>query len=128
MTAEQKRKLLKAQQGELDAVILYKNLAKIVKNNDLKNKFLKIASDEGHHAAILKEYTGEVLKPKSTNAIIITIMYKLLGQNFILNVLANGEIKSIDKYDKLAKDFPNINKIIKDEKAHAEISRSFIDK
>lgn len=40
---------------------------------------------------------------------------KLLGYNYTLDVLENGEIKSIEKYKELAEDFPNINKIFKDE-------------
>lgn len=128
MTSEQKIKLLNAQQGELDAVILYRKLSKIVKDSDMKEQFLKVAADEGKHAAILKEYTGEVLKPKSIKAKIVIIMYKILGHNFTLNMLADGEMKSIEKYNELTEDFPNIHKIIKDEKMHAKISRSFMSK
>lgn len=128
MTLEQKRKLLNAQQGELDAVILYSRLAQIVRDSDMKDQLLKVAADEGKHAAILREYTEEILKPKSIKAKIVIIMYKLLGHNFTLNMLANGEIKSIEKYNELTEDFPNIHKIIKDEKKHAQISRSFMIK
>lgn len=128
MTSKQKGKLLKAQQGELDGVIIYRKLAEIVKDKDIKDKFLKIAADEGKHAAILKAYTGEVLKPKSIKAKIVITIYKALGNNFTLNLLANGELKAAKNYNELAQDFPNIQKIIKDEKKHAEIARGFISK
>lgn len=128
MTSKQKEKLLKAQQGELDGVIIYCKLSEIVKDKDMKEKFLKIAADEGKHAAILKAYTKEVLKPKSIKAKIIITIYKAFGNNFTLKLLANGESKAAKNYNELAQDFPNIHKIIRDEEKHAEIERGFIRK
>lgn len=121
MTFKQKKKLLKAQQGELDAVILYKKLASIVENENSKNKLLKIASDEGKHASILKEYTKEILKPKPVKAYFVFLLYKVLGHNYVCTMLEKGELKSIEKYKSLVEDFPNIQIIIKDEKIHSEI-------
>lgn len=128
MTTEERKTLLKAQQGELDAVILYRKLAEISKDKSMKEEFLKVAADEGNHAAILRGYTGAALKPKSAKANFVSLMYKVLGSNFTMNLLAKGELKSIDKYNPLVQGFPNIKKIIKDEAKHAEITRSFIKK
>jgi len=128
MTSDEKNSLVKAQQGELDAVILYRKLAEVAKDKYMKEEFLRIAADEGKHAAILREYTGEVLKPKSTKANFVALMYKFLGHNFTMNILASGEIKSIGKYNTMVRNFPNIEKIIKDEAKHAEITRNLIRK
>ena len=43
-------------------------------------------------------------------------------------MLANGKIKSIDKYNELVLEFHNIQKIIEDEQRHTEIERSFLIK
>ena len=125
MDNEQKMKLIKSQQGELDAVILYRKLANIIKNEEYKEKFLKVASDEGKHASILKEYTNEILKPKSLKANIVAMIYRVLGAKYTMNMLAKGELKSVGPYSELVKDFPRIQEIIDDELRHAKIAEEY---
>ena len=64
MTNEQA--LLEFQQGELDAVILYRKIAAQIKNAEVASVLREIARDEGRHAAILFKLTRETLKPKET--------------------------------------------------------------
>ena len=59
MTENQRRKLIKAQQSELDGVETYLMLADIVNNEADKEAFKKLAADEGRHASVFKLYTGE---------------------------------------------------------------------
>jgi rubrerythrin len=113
-------KLVKSQQGELDAVVLYRKLAKLV-NDEHKSVFLRIASDEGRHASILKQYTKKNLKPKEFKSIAIILMYKIVGLKITLNIISKGEIKASQKYETLVNDFPKIKEIILDEKRHGEI-------
>ncbi|WP_159517768.1 ferritin family protein [Sunxiuqinia indica] len=126
MTKEQKEKLVRAQQGELNAVLIYQRLAKITKHNNGAKVFLEIAADEGKHAAILKSYTNEVLKPEATKAKLVGFLYKLLGHNFVIGLLEKGELKSIDSYQPLKDDFPKIQQIIDDELRHAEMAKSLL--
>lgn len=126
MTKEQKIKLLKSQQGELNAVLIYQRLAKITKHKEGKEIFSKIAADEGRHAAILRSYTNEVLKPKGTKANLVGFIYKLLGHNFVIGLLEKGELKSIDHYEPLKDEFPKIQQIIDDELRHAEMAKSLL--
>lgn len=126
MTKEQKIKLLKSQQGELNAVLIYQRLAKITKHKKGKEVFSEIAADEGKHAAILKSYTNEILKPKGTKAKLVGFLYKLLGHNFVIGLLEKGELKSIDNYKPLKDEFPKIQQIIEDELRHAEMAKSLL--
>ena len=126
MTKEQKIKLLKSQQGELNAVLIYQRLAKITKHKKGKEVFSKIAADEGKHAAILKSYTNEILKPKGTKAKLVGFLYKLLGHNFVIGLLEKGELKSIDNYKPLKDEFPKIQQIIDDELRHAKMAKSLL--
>lgn len=128
MTNEQKNMLLKSQQGELDAVVLYKKLAEKFNDEEIKSKLMEVSADEGKHAAILKKYTGQVLKPKKTKANLVLCLNRLFGSNFIFKLLSNGEMKSIKLYESLVNDFPMIQEIINDEKRHAEIAEGFLDK
>ncbi len=126
MTNKQKEKLVKSQQGELNAVLIYQRLAKLTKDEKDKEIFLEIASDEGKHAAILKSYTNTVLKPKETKAKLVGFLYKLLGHNFVIGLLEKGELASIDNYNPLKNDFPKIQQIIDDELRHAKMAKSLL--
>ena len=126
MTEEQRERLVKSQQGELNAVLIYQRLAKISKHEKGKEIFLQIAADEGKHAAILKSYTNEVLKPKGSKAKLVGFLYKLMGHNFVIGLLEKGELKSIDNYEPLKADFPKIQQIIDDELRHAEMAKSLL--
>lgn len=128
MTQEQKKKLLKAQQGELDAVILYRKLAEVSENEEVKEMLLKIAADEGKHATIIRDYTKELLVPEYKKANLVLRIYKILGHNFTMKMLSNGELKSATEYSKLVNDFPKIQEIIDDEKKHSDIAKSLINK
>ena len=78
MTQEQYKELLRSQQGELDAVLMYKRLAKVVKTDKERETFLLLAKEEGHHASVFHAYTKKGLKPKKTMARIMPILYHLL--------------------------------------------------
>ena len=41
--------LLKSQQGELDAVLMYNALAEVAKDQKDKDTFRQLAKEEGHH-------------------------------------------------------------------------------
>ena len=80
MTEKEMKVLIKSQQGEIDAVLMYQALARVAKNKHDSEVFLKLASEEGHHGVVFKELTGQTLKPKRT-------MYELffsecIQQNF----------------------------------------------
>lgn len=125
MTDSVRKQLRKAQQGELDAVLLYKKLSELVKDEEYKVKFKEVAADEGKHASILKAYTKETLMPKSLKANVIAMVYRVFGAKFTMNILAKGELDSIESYSPLVKDFPNIQLIMDDEKKHADIAASY---
>ena len=126
MTDEQKKMLLRTQQGELDAVKLYQRLAEIVKHEKGKNLFLEVAADEGKHAKLFKSYTNTALKPRGIKASVVVLLYKLIGHNFVMGLLQKGELKSINVYQGLVDDFPKIQEIIDDEARHAEIAKSLL--
>lgn len=58
MTKKDRKVLLKAQQGELDAVLMYNALTAAVKRKKDARTFRQLAAEEGHHAAVFKKLTG----------------------------------------------------------------------
>mgnify|MGYP002622979080 CR=1 FL=1 len=118
--------LISSQQVELDAVLLYKALADLCKNEEEKNTFLSMAADEGRHAAILKEYTGALLKPSDKLAKMAAAMYKNGGKKLLLRIMSEFEINSYFTYQKYFVNYPKIANIASDEVRHGHLLSDMI--
>ena len=120
ITAEERKVLLTAQQGELDAVKMYNALAKVVKDTKDAETFRQLAAEEGHHAAVFKALTNEVLKPKSTKAIVIPILYRAIGKKKLYPIIAQREYDAVRKYEPVAAKFPEVESVKNDEQRHGD--------
>ncbi len=120
ITAEERKVLLKAQQGELDAVKMYNALAKTVKAPKDAEVFRQLAAEEGHHAAVFKALTNQVLKPKSTKAILLPFLYRVIGKKKLYPIIAKGEYDAVRKYEPVAKRFPEVESVKNDEQRHGD--------
>ena len=121
MTEDQRKELLRSQQGELDAVLMYQRLAKVVKTEKERDTFLLLAKEEGRHASVFHAYTKEVLKPKKTMARIMPLLYHLLGRKRLYRMIAKGEYDAAVGYEHLIADFPEVENVRNDEKRHGDI-------
>ncbi len=120
LTPEERKHLLKAQQGELDAVKMYNALAATVKNARDAETFRTLAAEEGGHAAVFKALTGEVLRPGSTKAVMMPILYRLIGRKRLYPLIAKGEYKAARKYEAIVARFPEVESVKKDEQRHGD--------
>lgn len=112
--------LLKSQQGELDAVLMYQALAEVVKDTKDADTFRKLAAEEGHHAAVFHGLINENLKPKKTLAILMPILYKIIGKKRLYPLIAKGEYAAAENYAPVAEKFPVIESVRKDETRHGD--------
>ncbi|MBQ6398282.1 MAG: rubrerythrin [Oscillospiraceae bacterium] len=120
ITAEERKVLLKSQQGELDAVKMYNALAKVVKEPAEAETFRQLAAEEGHHAAVFKAMTNEVLKPKNTKAIVIPLLYRVIGKKTLYPIIARKEYDAAKKYEPVAARFPEVETVKNDEQRHGD--------
>ena len=120
--------LLKLQQGELDAVLVYRKLAELASSEEEKNVLLSIAADEGRHASIIREYSKEILKPCNKSSEEIEAAYKKLGKEKVFEMLINAEINGGPVYEKLGEEFPRLKEIAKDEIKHGNLLKVLIGK
>lgn len=120
--------LLKLQQGELDAVLVYRKLAELSSSEEEKNVLLSIATDEGRHASIIREYSKEILKPCNKSSEEIEAAYKNLGKDKVFEMLINAEINGGPVYEKLGEEFPRLKEIAKDEIKHGNLLKGLIEK
>lgn len=120
ISAEERKVLLKSQQGELDAVKMYNALAKVVKDSRDAETFRRLAAEEGQHAAVFKALTNEVLKPKGTKAIVIPILYRVIGRKRLYPIIAKKEYDAEKKYLPVAERFPEVERVKNDEHRHGD--------
>lgn len=126
MTQDDMKILLKSQQGELDAVLMYRALADAVKNEHDAEAFRQLASEEGRHAKVFKELTSHTLKPKKTLAVAVPLFYKILGRKILYPVIAKFEYNAVNTYKPVAEKFPEVESVMNDEKRHGDIVNSLL--
>lgn len=119
--------LIPFQQGEMDAVYIYEQLAKVVKNPKDQRLFRQLAIEENHHGNILKDLTKVELRPKKLKGIIVPLLYKVFGARKIYPKIAQGEYDSIEGYQRVVRLFPEVEKIIRDEKRHGDSVLALLD-
>ena len=117
--------LLKAQQGELDAVLMYNALADAVGDKGDADTFRRLAAEEGRHAAVFRNLTGRTLKPKKTLATLLPLLYRLLGRKRLYPIIAKFEYGAADTYEPVAA-FPEVQSVKADEKRHGDIITGLI--
>ncbi len=120
-----RKALLKAQQGELDAVLMYTRLADVVPPDDAA-VFRQLAAEEGHHASVFHHYTGEVLQPKKTKAVMIPLLYKTLGRKTAYSLISGGEYSAGNKYKTLVLTFPDVQSVLDDEFRHGDMVKALL--
>ena len=118
--------LLKSQQGELDAVLMYNKLADVVKDPKDKAAFKQLAKEEGHHASVFHKLTGKALKPKKGQSIIIPLLYKIIGKKKLYPMIAKGEYDAAKTYEPVATKFPEIESVKNDEHRHGDTVSSLL--
>lgn len=128
MTQQQKKELLRSQQGELDAVLMYQRLAKIVKTEEERAVFMQLAKEEGRHASVFHRYTKEALKPGRAKSYLIAVLYYVLGRNRLYKLIAKGEYDAAVAYEHLISEFPEVQSVKDDEKRHGDIVSALIQK
>lgn len=113
--------LLFAQQGELDAVLMYNKLAEKVKDARDAAAFKQLAAEEGRHASVFHAYTKKVLQPKKTKAVFVPLMYSIVGRKVLYPIIAKEEYAAAEKYKKNVGLFPDVESVMNDETRHGDI-------
>ena len=127
MTPKQYKELLRSQQGETNAVLMYKRLAQVVKTERERETFLQLAREEGRHASVFHAYTKQTLKPQKTMSVILPLLYRLLGKRWLCRLIAKGEYDAAVAYEHLIADFPEVESVKNDEKRHGDIVSALLD-
>ncbi|MGQ9465563.1 MAG: VIT1/CCC1 transporter family protein [bacterium] len=115
---ELKKKILKSQKAELTEHHIYKNLARLVKNQNNSKILLHIAEEELNHYNFFKELIEQESAPDRFKVFFYTFLSKILGLNFGLKLLEKGEAIAQKTYDDIKRSVPEIDNVMKDENKH----------
>ena len=120
-----RKALLSAQQGELDAVLMYNKLAEIVDEKDAA-VFRQLAAEEGRHASVFHNYTKTVLEPKRAKSIFIPLMYRVVGRKQTYKLISDAEYSAAEKYKALVCTFSDVNSVMADETRHGDMVKELL--
>ena len=117
-TSEKMPDLIRMQKGEITEHIIYSRLAQRTQDPHNRSILQQIAKDELRHYGILKSVTKKDFQPNLLKVLWYSFLAKTLGFAFALKLMEEGEGRAQDDYICLAKEFPQIKRIIYDEKTH----------
>ena len=120
VTAPQMKILKAAQQGEVDAVLMYEKLSEAVADPEDRDAFLRLAKDEARHADVFFKYTGQTLRANPAKSILIPMLYKTIGKEKLYPIIAKGEYDAADKYKGIIQEFPEVESVMNDETHHGD--------
>ncbi|MBR5598471.1 MAG: VIT1/CCC1 transporter family protein [Alphaproteobacteria bacterium] len=106
------------QKDEATASLLYLIMAKSIKDKKNRRIMLKMAKEEKAHSLIWKQYTNLEIKPNKFKVFFYSIINYILGYTFVIKLLEANEYNGITSMDCVKDEFPEIEHIIAQEKAH----------
>lgn len=113
-----KRIVLKAQRNEITEYYIYLWLSKVSKDVRNKNVLKRIAREEKKHYEFLKKFTGRDVSPKRYKIGLYLFLSKLLGLNFSLKLMEQGEDFAKGVYEEMKSIIPQFEDIFQDEHNH----------
>lgn len=113
-----KNKLLSFQKNELTEYMIYKRLARSIKDTNNKEVLESIADEELRHHDLWKKYTKEKVEPNRFKIFFYFILSKIFGLTFGLKLMEKGEKGAQISYEEVSSIVPEARKIEEDEDKH----------
>ena len=126
ITDQEQTVLLKAQQGELDAVLMYNALADTVKDPKDAEIFRQLAIEEAGHAAIFRQLSGTTVRGRKTKAILVPLLYRCFGKKIVYPIIAKKEYDAAKTYKPVVARFPSVQSVKDDEQRHGDTVKGLL--
>lgn len=127
LSPEIRQELLKAQKNEITEYHVYKNIAKIMPDEENRKVIEEIGADEKRHYEIWKGYTGKKVSPNRFQIWLYTTISRVFGFTFGFKLMELGEERAQVNYEKIADDISEARDVIKDEDEHEEKLLKMLD-
>lgn len=117
----------KSQIDEEEGSILYGYMANRQKGDKNQELLVQMAKDEKSHADVWKSITKENLKPSGIKVAFYKFITIVLGFTFVVKKMQKGERLTIESYEELEKEMPQIAHMLKDERRHEKELYAMLD-
>jgi VIT1/CCC1 family predicted Fe2+/Mn2+ transporter len=112
---------------EITEYLIYKRLAKAVKDQEDSRILDQITEDELRHSQDFGKYTKQVIKPDMWKVWKYYLISRIFGFTFGIKLMEQGEKRAQENYSKLIGKFPDIDKWINDEETHEQKLLAMLD-
>lgn len=127
INAEDMAVLLAMQENEETEALVYRELAKLQKDEKNAGILLEIGDDEARHAGLLKDITGKDVSPRLKQVFQYVFMARAFGLTFALKKMENGEDSAHRAYEKLQDRYSVLGSIALDEHRHEQALIGMLD-
>ena len=119
--------ILKFQQDEATGGALYREIAKITKNEENKRIFTDIADAEQTHYETWRKYTGEDVPADTGKIFRYKLLYRLLGETFVIRLFEKDEELGAADLERVEEELPEAKAIMAQEEEHENRLIEMID-
>jgi demethoxyubiquinone hydroxylase (CLK1/Coq7/Cat5 family) len=120
LTHEQLQKIKRFQKNEITEYYIYKNIARITKNEENRSILENIAEDELKHYTFWVEQTGVEVKPNRWKIFSFFWIARIFGLTFGIKLMEKGEEQAQISYHEFASVIPESKRVLEDEDAHED--------
>mgnify|MGYP005841592261 FL=1 len=121
------KKISSYQKKEINEHFIYKKLALKEKNENNKKVLEAISKDELRHYNIWKKFTKKDFKPSHFKVFIFILICNIFGITFGIKLLEKGEEEAEMQYESIKNNFPEADKIAKEEDQHEQELIKMVD-
>ena len=121
------KQVLRFQYLELTEALIYEKLAKREKNVQNRKVLQQIADDEVRHYEFWKEYSGQEVAPSRLRVAWFSLLARLLGITFCVNLLERDEANIATEYRNIIDVIPAARPIMEEEEAHEQHLLAMLD-
>ena len=121
------KKISSYQKKEINEHFIYKKLALNEKNENNKKVLEAISKDELRHYNIWKKFTKKDFKPSHFKVFIFILICNIFGITFGIKLLEKGEEEAEMQYESIKNNFPEADKIAKEEDQHEQELIKMVD-
>lgn len=120
ISEELRKDLNQNQQGELNAVIMYRMLADRMDSEKDAAAMRRLAADELRHARIFRSITKDIRRPDRTQGDLMCLLHRILGKDRLFRLMAQGEYSAAKRYTALTIVYPQLESVMNDETRHGD--------
>ena len=121
------KQVLRFQYLELTEALIYERLARRERNPANRKVLQQIANDEVRHYEFWKRYSGQEVAPSRLRVAWFSLLARLLGITFCVNLLERDEVNIAAEYRNILDVIPAARPIMEEEEAHEQHLLGMLD-